>query len=105
MLFVPEKRTSPGSRLMAGIRHCEVFLLMALTSTNRLGSKVARDTRINAVAGSDSVTGSYGASGSAWTVAAYVRSSCFEALCRQLSARFCDCGSGKISSSPLATPS
>src|SRR5215475_9677659 len=46
---------SPGSRLMAGIRYSEVFLFMASTSANRLGSKVARETRTTAVAGNDSV--------------------------------------------------
>src|SRR5689334_16829636 len=46
---------SPGCRLMAGIRYSEVFLFMASTSANRLGSKVARETRTTAVAGNDSV--------------------------------------------------
>jgi tetracycline repressor-like protein len=47
---------SPGSRLTAGIRYSEVFLFMASTSANRLGSKVAGEIRTNAVAGSDSIT-------------------------------------------------
>jgi hypothetical protein len=39
---------------MAGIMYCEVFLLAASTSANRLGSKLARETRTTAVAGNDS---------------------------------------------------
>src|SRR5580698_4542849 len=46
---------SPASRLMAGIMYSEVFLLMASTSANRLGSKLARETRTTAVVGNDSV--------------------------------------------------
>src|SRR6266704_3099023 len=46
---------SPGSRLMAGTRYSETFLLTASTSANRLGSKLPRETRTTAVAGNDSV--------------------------------------------------
>jgi hypothetical protein len=46
---------SPDSRLMAGMMYSEVFLLAASTSANRLGSKLARETRTTAVAGNDSV--------------------------------------------------
>jgi hypothetical protein len=46
---------SPDSRLMAGIMYSEVFLLMASTSANRLGLKLARETRTMAVVGNASV--------------------------------------------------
>src|SRR5947199_9365669 len=45
----------PDNCLTAGIRYSEVFVFMASTSANRLGSNVARETRTTAVAGSDSV--------------------------------------------------
>ena len=39
---------------MAGMMYSEVFLLAASTSANRLGSKLARETRTTAVVGNDS---------------------------------------------------